>query len=94
MQGSFDADDIMNWVQVAVNMVRTYEVSDDGQFRDIVRNAREQNSDVASFLKAIDFAVESNPPFKRQSEIDHETDTPGSDGPWDNIFVPRPPLPN
>ena len=94
MQGSFDADDIMNWVQVAVNMVRTYEVSDDGQFRDIVRNARERDSDVASFFKAIDFAVESNPPFKRQSELDYETDTPGSDGPWDNIFVPRPPLPN
>ena len=94
MQGSFDVDDIMNWVQVAVNMVRTYEVSDDGKFRDIVRNAREQNGDVATFFKAIGFSDGSHPPFKRQSELDRETDTPASDGPWDDIFVPRPQLPN
>ena len=93
MQGSFDVDDIMNWAKVAVRMVKTYEELDDVDFKNLIHDAKitQNRPSHQLFFEDIGFGARSGEPvprFKKQSEIDHETSTPGREGPFHDIFVP------
>ena len=93
MQGSFDADDIMNWVRVVVRMVKAYEELTNVDFGNLIHKAKrtENPPNPREFFEGIGFGARSGEPlprFKEQSDLDRETSTPADDGPFHDIFLP------